>query len=180
MKRRANYPPIPLEGNRSEEQSSSYAELKMHPSGKMNNGAGRGKQMRIGVLDDNVPILEYLKAMLELVGHTVSVHPASRPLLDALFPGGTIASPLPYDLVILDLSLPGDLSGVEVYHTIRCSIPGDRLPVLFITAAGDRDIQGLQATLREDVLLLRKPFRQQELLSKISQLLNNRHCSHPT
>jgi DNA-binding response OmpR family regulator len=136
--------------------------------------------MHIGVLDDNAPILEYLKAMLELVGHTVSLHPASRSLLDALFPGGIVARPLPYDLVILDLSLPGDLSGAEVYRTIRRNIPGECLPIFFLTAASDYAIQGLQATLREDVLLLRKPFRQQELLSKISELHNNRHNSNPT
>ncbi len=180
MKRRAYYPTVPLEENRSKEQSSSYAELKMHLSREMNNGTGRAKQMRIGVLDDNVPILEYLKAMLELVGYTVSLHPTSRSLLDALFPGGIVATPLPYDLVILDLSLPGDLSGAEVYCAIRRSIPDECLPVLFLTAASDHDIQCLQATLLEDVLLLRKPFRQRELLSKISELLNNRHCSNPT
>jgi DNA-binding response OmpR family regulator len=180
MNKRATYPTVPLEENRSEEQVSSYAELKMHPSKKMNNNAGGRAQVRIGVLDDNIPILEYLKAMLELVGYTVSLHPASRSLLDALLPGGIVATPLPYDLVILDLSLPGDLSGAEVYHAIRRSIPGERLPVLFVTAASDRDIQDLQATFREDALLLHKPFRQQELLSKISELLNNRHCSNPT
>ena len=58
--------------------------------------------MRIGVLDDNIPILECVTTMLELVGHTVSTHSASRSLLDVLFPSGIVATPLPYDLVILD------------------------------------------------------------------------------
>ncbi len=133
--------------------------------------------MRIGVLDDNIPILECVTTMLELVGHTVSTHSASRSLLDVLFPSGIVATPLPYDLVILDLFLPGDLSGAEVYRTIRRSMLGEHLPILFLTAASNHDIQALKATLPEDVPLLRKPFHQRELLSKVSELLNNPHKS---
>ena len=155
------------------------AELRMHPSGKMNDGVGRRTQMHIGVLDHHVAILEYLQAMLELVDYTVSQHSASHSLLEALLPGGIVATPLPYDLGILDLCLPGDLSGAEVYRTIRRSIPDECLPILFLTASSDHDIQGVLASLPEDILLVRKPFQRHELLSKISELLNNPHSSHP-
>jgi len=134
--------------------------------------------MHIGILDDNQTILDYVKTMLELSGHTVATHTNSRSLFDVLFRSGSIATPLPYDLVILDLCLPGDLSGIEVYRTIRSNITGDSLPVLFCTAASDRTIQGLQDCLPEAIPLLRKPFRSGELLSKLDELCRDPHPAH--
>jgi DNA-binding response OmpR family regulator len=124
--------------------------------------------MHIGVLDDNSSILEYLKTTLELAGSAVSTHTAGRSLLDALFPGSTAPAPLPYNLVILDLLLSEGLSGKEVFLTIRASIPREQLPVIFLTAASDQEIQHLRMSIAEPILVLRKPFRPQELLQMVA------------
>ncbi len=127
----------------------------------------RRAQMKIGILDDNPAILDVLATMLELEGHTVSTHATGLSLLEALFPDADRDAPIPYNLLILDLLLPGDMSGANFYMLIRKSIPAEELPIIFITAAGEKDIQNLKMAF-PDVPLLRKPIRRQDLLQAIN------------
>lgn len=68
----------------------------------------------------------------------------------------------PFDLVILDIML-GDGNGFQIAETIS------NTPVLFLTARDDEEsiIKGLN--LGEDYLI--KPFRNQELLARIKNIL---------
>lgn len=74
-----------------------------------------------------------------------------------------------YQLILLDLGLPG-LDGQEVLQTLRSQ--GNTCPVLIVTAR-------LPATLETTQLQqlangwVQKPFRMQELLSRIQQILPN-------
>src|SRR5436309_1085850 len=62
------------------------------------------KRMKIGLLEDNANIHEYLTTALEMVGHTVFTHIDGMSLLDILYAEQSIQTPLPYDLLIIDLS----------------------------------------------------------------------------
>jgi DNA-binding response OmpR family regulator len=68
-----------------------------------------------------------------------------------------------FDLVILDLGLPGK-DGMEVLRELRTS--GHRLPVIVLTARGDPDdrVEGLEAGADDYV---GKPFHFEELLARI-------------
>ncbi|HBE28853.1 MAG TPA: hypothetical protein DDW25_08195, partial [Ktedonobacter sp.] len=79
--------------------------------------------MRIGLLEDNTAIHEYITTVLKLAGHTVSTHTVGLSLLDELLAEQSTQSSLPYDLVIVDLLLPGTLSGLAVINSIRQTIP---------------------------------------------------------
>jgi CheY-like chemotaxis protein len=81
--------------------------------------------MRIGLLEDNSAIHEYLTTVLQLSGHTVSTHTVGLSLLDELLAEQSAETPLPYDLVIVDILLPGTLSGLAVINSIRQNIPPD-------------------------------------------------------
>jgi two-component system response regulator TctD len=72
-----------------------------------------------------------------------------------------------YDLVILDLSLPG-LDGLEVLQRLRGR--GDTTPVLVLTARGSKDERVLGLNLGADDYLP-KPFELDELEARIKALL---------
>lgn len=73
-----------------------------------------------------------------------------------------------FDLIILDVSLPGDLDGVGVAKHIRRA--GNFIPIVMLTARDTRDdrIRGLDAGADDYVP---KPFDLDELLARVRGLL---------
>jgi DNA-binding response OmpR family regulator len=116
--------------------------------------------MRILVAEDHPELgpdlkkgLEYCKYVVDLVTHGE----------DALSLGlGT-----PYDLVILDVLLPG-MSGLEVCRLLRDQ--KRKMPILFLTALGEVDqrIRGLDLGADD---YLGKPFSFRELEARVRALL---------
>jgi two-component system copper resistance phosphate regulon response regulator CusR len=77
-----------------------------------------------------------------------------------------VASSVPYDLIILDLRLPG-MTGIEVLRTLRDR--GQTLPVLVLTAQDSVEfkVDALRAGADDYVT---KPFSFEELLARIEAL----------
>lgn len=125
--------------------------------------------LRIGVLDDNSAILSLIETVLTMEGHKVSKHANGSSLLDALFPQQSEEWPQ-YDLVILDLLLPGAQSGVDVFFAIRQRFPADILPIIVITAVDEPTLKQFRHILPDDVPLLRKPFSPRKLRRLITEL----------
>lgn len=115
--------------------------------------------MRLLLVEDNVPLAEELLASLTQ-GYAVDWLADGR---DAVYQG----SCEPYDLIILDLGLPG-LPGLEVLNQWRSS--GLSAPVLILTARGSwaERIEGLKAGADD---YLTKPFHPEELQLRIQSLL---------
>jgi len=124
--------------------------------------------MNIGVLDDNPTILAYLETALEMDGHTVYKHMTGESLLQAML--NQPESYLLYDLVVLDLLLPGKLSGADVFLTLRKEFPAWQLPIIVITAVSGPTLEQFRHILPDDVPLLRKPFTPRELRRLINDL----------
>lgn len=127
--------------------------------------------MNIGVLDDNPAILSFLSTSLKMDGHLVFSHTTGISMLQALFPQGTtLPAAAPYDLVILDLLLPGDMTGTDVFFAIRRYFPAWQLPIIIITAVSGPTFEQFRHILPEDVPLLRKPFAPRALRQMIVRL----------
>ncbi|HZU66581.1 MAG TPA: response regulator [Ktedonobacteraceae bacterium] len=122
--------------------------------------------MKIAVLEDNPDILEYMKTALEMAGHQVDTFIDGYLFLQSLLTGTAIRTPLPYDLVTIDLLLPGTISGLEAIKRIRQDIPAHQLPIIVITGVGVKGMQELQS-LFPTIPVLHKPFRLQALLQLI-------------
>lgn len=120
--------------------------------------------MRLLLVEDNVPLAEELCANLRRNGYAIDWLTDGR---DALVQGATE----PYDLVILDLGLPG-LSGLDVLREWRKD--GLLLPVLILTARSSwsERVDGLKAGA-DDYLC--KPFHPEELELRIQALLRRSH-----
>ncbi len=120
--------------------------------------------MRLLVIEDEVKLAQYLHRGLSENGHVVDV---ARDGIE----GRRLATGGDYDLVLLDLMLPG-VDGFGVLASIRST--NRQLPVLMLTARDkveDR-VRGLEQGA-DDYLV--KPFAFSELLARIGALLRRGH-----
>lgn len=128
--------------------------------------------MNIGILDDNVAVLEFLETTLSMDGHLIFRHTTGESMLNAIFsPPSSLASHVRYDLIILDLLLPGDLSGVDVFLTIRKAFEVEDLPIIVITAVDEHTLGQFRRILPDDVPIVRKPFQPRHIRHLVSQMV---------
>ncbi|MFD2933358.1 response regulator transcription factor [Spirosoma flavum] len=115
--------------------------------------------MKILVIEDERKLARFIKQGLEQHGHVADLTHSGSEGLDHIA-GGL------YDLVLLDLMLPGQ-TGFEVLQNIRAF--GLTVPVMILSALSDPDkvVQGLDLGA---VDYLRKPFDFNELLARIRVL----------
>ncbi len=111
--------------------------------------------MKILVVEDERAIAEVEKAYMEKDGYTVDI------AADGLS-GLSMFSEGEYDLVILDLMLPG-MSGVDVCRMIR---EKSQVPIIMVTARSGEDdvVSGLDAGASDYVV---KPFSPRVLMARV-------------
>ena len=115
--------------------------------------------MKILVIEDDRTVGQYVKRGLE-------EHHFQADLVDDGMEGLRLASGGRYDLLVLDLRLPG-MSGLEVLRTLRDR--GTTTPMLVLTAqdAVDFKVQALRSGADDYVT---KPFAFEELLARVEAL----------
>jgi two-component system response regulator RegX3 len=123
---------------------------------------------RVLIVDDEPSLVRGLTYALEREGFEVDVANDGLPGLEA-------ALGQAFDLILLDLMLPG-LSGVEVCRRIRAE---SDVPIIMLTARdSEQDVlEGLGAGADEYVT---KPFSAVQLVGRISALLRRRSIDHAT
>jgi DNA-binding response OmpR family regulator len=116
--------------------------------------------MRILVAEDDAPLAEFLHQ--RLLQEQFSVQIVSNGV-----EAQRLASEQPYDIVLLDLNLPGT-TDLDVLRGIRSAKPD--LPVLIVTGAGlvEERVRGLDAGADD---YLAKPFAFAELAARIRAVL---------
>ena len=124
------------------------------------NLRGLCEPMRILVAEDDAPLAEFLHQRLEQEQFAVQVVSNGAEAQQ-------LASDQPYDLVILDLNLPG-AGGLDVLRGIRSKRPD--LPVVIVTGASmvEERVRGLDAGADDYVA---KPFAFAELAARIREVL---------
>lgn len=124
--------------------------------------------MKILIVEDEQKTGDYLKQGLSEAGFTVDL---ARDGLDGLH----LALTDDYDLVVLDVMLPG-LNGWQVLQRIRQG--GGSMPVLFLTARDQIEdrVKGLE--LGSDDYLV-KPFAFSEFLARVRTLLRRGKPNEP-
>ena len=129
---------------------SSALSLPLSPNVAAVNGS------RILIIDDEAGIRDSLETLLTLEGFTVEMAPEGRSGLDLL-------SRNQYDLLLLDLALPGE-SGIDLLPRITEMQPG--LPIIMITAYGTvgNVVDAIRAGAENFV---QKPWDNEKLLADI-------------
>jgi two-component system, OmpR family, response regulator RegX3 len=127
---------------------------------------------RILVVEDEQALADAVGYALRGDGHEVEAVEDGESAISA-------ATDRPFDLLVLDLMLPG-VSGIEVCRRLRSE---SAIPILMLTARDaevDR-VLGLEAGADDYVT---KPFSMSELLARVRAILRRReldaHEAHPT
>ena len=121
--------------------------------------------MKILVVEDEEAIAQGLRFNFELEGYEATVVGDGQSALQEV----RAAAP-PFDLVVLDIMLPG-MSGYEVCRQLREEYPG--LPILVLSARTLAEDKALAFDLGTDQYMT-KPFALPELLARVRNLLNRR------
>ena len=122
------------------------------------------------VIDDEPDIRLTARFMLESAGHEVieaATGAESLPMLANARP----------DLVLLDIRLP-DMEGWEVMSNVRSSAGMGEVPVVIMSAHSSGDFRERAKQEGSDGYLV-KPFREEELLRTVDELVQNRNSSGP-
>jgi two-component system OmpR family response regulator len=116
--------------------------------------------MKILVVEDNARVARFVTQGLREAGHTVDHADNGR---DGMFS----AASEPYDVIVMDRMLPGNIDGLAIIEALRKA--GNRTPILILSAldAVDERIRGLRAG-GDDYLT--KPFAFGELLARVDAL----------
>jgi two-component system OmpR family response regulator len=124
--------------------------------------------MRVLVVEDELKMASLIRRGLVEEGHATDVTPSGE---DAVW----MAEAHPYDVVVLDVMLPG-LSGFETCRRLRNA--GIWTPVLMLTArdAVDDRVAGLDAGADD---YLTKPFSFAELLARLRALARRGGVERP-
>jgi DNA-binding NtrC family response regulator len=120
---------------------------------------------RILIIDDEAAIRESLETLLSLEGYGVEMAATGEEGLDRIQLNT-------YDLVLLDLALPGK-NGLEILQLIRESQPA--LPVIMITAYGkvDNVVDAIRTGAQNFV---QKPWDNEKLLADIRSAIGRYHA----
>jgi len=114
---------------------------------------------RVLAVDDNASIQKLVSANLQARGYAVTVADTGESALRLFTPGD-------YELVLLDLILPG-VSGLEVCSHIRQQ---SDVPIIVLSAREDEElkVRALDAGADDYVT---KPFSQEELLARVRAVM---------
>jgi DNA-binding response OmpR family regulator len=125
--------------------------------------------VRVLVVEDEQKIAQFLKKGLTEKGYAVETVGDADAALER-------ASSSPFDLVILDLLLPGSRDGLELCRELRTR--GVRAKILMLTARDtvENKIEGLDAGA-DDYLV--KPFSFRELLARLRALTRRTEVAEP-
>ena len=116
--------------------------------------------MKLLLVEDNERVSQFVVKGLKESGHTTDHADNGR---DGLF----LAASEPYDVIIMDRMLPGQIDGLAIIEALRKA--GNRTPILILSALSDVDerIRGLKSG-GDDYLT--KPFAFGELLARLDAL----------
>jgi len=118
---------------------------------------------RILVVEDNEDVRELAESMLGSAGYAVLSAPSGEDALSLLEAEQDI------DLVFTDVLMPGGINGLQLADQVRARRPGT--PILVTTGYMD---ELPAASHAQSLDILTKPYRQEDLLSRVRAILPSR------
>ena len=117
---------------------------------------------KILIVEDHENIAKYIHTCLSVGGYESEICADGRSALE-------LAADRRYDLILLDVMLPG-LDGFEVMEKVR----GYDVPVIYLTAMQDvtNKVRGLKSGAEDYIV---KPFETLELLARIELVMKRHH-----
>jgi len=116
---------------------------------------------KVLLAEDEPNIVESLTFLLERAGFEVAVESNGRKALETVLA-------TPPDVVVLDVMLP-DLDGYEILRQMRADHQAGKVPVLMLTAKGQREDRENALECGAD-LFITKPFANSDIVAAIEKL----------
>ena len=129
------------------------------------------KRGRVLVVEDEEPIRELVCFHLDLAGYAcVGLSDGKEALREA--------NERPYDLLVLDIALPG-IDGVTLCRAVRRAGPNRDAPIMMLTARRDESdkVLGLESGADD---YLTKPFGLREFIARAQALMRRRGATRET
>lgn len=121
-----------------------------------------GGTEHILLVEDNALVLQYVAGQLRALGYRVTEAASGTEALDMIECHSDI------DLLLTDIMMPGGLNGIDLANLVRLSRP--QIGVLYTSGFTDGSL-GKQGLLPDDVELLNKPYKRNELAIKVRNAL---------
>jgi CheY-like chemotaxis protein len=112
------------------------------------------------VIDDDADVRRFLIDSFEALGYRVEAAPNGQEGLEAI-------DRVEPQLLLVDFAMPG-MNGADVAAAVRKRRP--HLPIIF--ASGYADSEAIERVLGTDKIVLRKPFRVDELQAAVRDALS--------
>ncbi len=124
--------------------------------------SGKGGQLNILIVDDQVSLLHSLQALLQINGYRVDLAKGGSEAITKLQDSN-------YQLLLLDLQMPG-IDGLEVLEFVRQA----KLSLETIVVSGDSSFVAIKEAIRLGAYdFIQKPYNSEELLATISRGLDH-------
>ena len=115
----------------------------------------------IALIEDTPAVAQLITILLERQGYSV------RHFLDGVSFFATLQDTV-YNLVLVDLNLPGNVSGFQVIISLRDIMP--HVPIIIVSGASKSLLASVH-TLYPTLPIIRKPFKMDELLRAVAEAL---------
>lgn len=138
----------------------------------------RGKG-RVLVVDDEPTQLRTAKRVLERYGYEVTTATGGADAVNCFEHAMSARATNPsaaesgFELVILDMSLNGDIDGLDVFERLRALVPGQRAMIVSGHAPDDR----VKLAFEQGLVWLAKPYSIESLVHTVESALGKRHWS---
>jgi signal transduction histidine kinase/FixJ family two-component response regulator len=135
---------------------ASEAPVAEHPGEAGAEPSAAVQGLRILLVEDNEEVAAGTEALLQMMGHQVTcvfnADTALRLFDDAHAQRTRTGDPLPFDLVLSDIHMPGTLNGIDLAEAVLAF--DTKLPVILVTGYAEE----LDRARHVDVRVLSKPF----------------------
>ncbi|NNE80618.1 MAG: response regulator [Silicimonas sp.] len=119
-------------------------------------------ERRVLLIEDEPNIIEAIRFILSRDGWRVDTHSDGNTAMDAVLRRGP-------DLIILDVMLPNK-SGYDILNDLRAGDDTREIPVLMLTARGQKKDRELAEKLGADKFMT-KPFSNGEILATVREMV---------
>lgn len=135
------------------------------PASGMRGISGERNRPNLLIIDDTADMRAYLYSLLSEQYRVIAAEDGEN--------GLKMATRYQPDIIICDIMMPG-MDGFTVLEHLRNTLETSHIPVILLTAKGDREsrLKGLSESADDYIV---KPFDEEELLVRIENLLNIRN-----
>lgn len=118
---------------------------------------------RILMVDDLEPFRMLVRTILSFEGHEVYEAQSGPQAVQ-------MVTENQFDLVLMDISMPGEFDGLEACRRIRQRPELKKLPIVMVSASSTEGVPAVAASVGANRYLY-KPFRTSDLIETVSKLL---------